>query len=157
MLNLSVHFKTSRYFGGNLPTSNERWLFFRADMRPAFTVAVQVCVLNQRDIDELMGFLAGYQGKYFPEWLRGAGEELVKQFFEREGRGWSLHGPRPDNKENWSGDYFRVWRENGVVRLTISTYTPTNAGISINACLSDKAVEAFANYLESAGFTKPFK
>jgi hypothetical protein len=157
MLCLSAHFKTSRYFGRNLPPANERWLFFRADMRPAFTVTVQVCALNQRDIDELMGFLTGYQGKYFPEWLHGAGEEFVKQFLEREERGWSLHGPRPDKMEMGAGDYFRIWRENDVVKLVISTYTPTNAGVSINARFSDEAMKAFADYLEATGFTKPLR
>jgi hypothetical protein len=130
-LYLSIYFKESKYFVPYPLSTNEKWLYLEANMRPAFNLRIQVRALNMRDVDELIGFLHNRRD------------------------GWSLHGPRPADDQ--AGDYFYVWRENDENRLMISTFTATNAGISIHARFSSEVAKAFADYLEEVGFTKPFK
>lgn len=128
LLYLLVYFKTSRYFG-NVDES-ERWLFLEAHMRFALSMRIQVRAWHQRDIDEMMSVLRG----------------------DRDS--WELSGPRSGLKQEFVGDQFQVWREGTVNRLMLSTYTPTFAGISIHARLSDEVREKFSQYLEDVGFAK---
>ncbi len=130
LLYLSVYFKQSRYFGRHLPPSNEKWLYLEANMRFAFNLRIQVSAINNRDVYELM------------EFLRNTTE------------GYALYGPRPLSDQ--PGDYFYVWRENDENRLMISTFTATNAGISIHARLTAEMTGALANYLEESGYSKLF-
>lgn len=130
-LYLSVYFKDSRYFAGYPLLTNEKWLYLEANMRHALNLRIQVRAFTKRDVDELMNFLHNRRD------------------------GWNLQGPRPADDQ--AGDYFYVWRENDENRLMISTYTPSNAGISIHARFSSEVAKAFANYLEDVGFTMPFK
>jgi hypothetical protein len=153
-LYLSVYFKTSRFFGKYLPPSSEKWLYLQADMRFAFNLRIQVHA-DERDVFRLMVFLSNNEGKYLPEPLRTVDGEIWEQYLHDFKSGWALHGPRPESDQYKSGDYFRVWRENGENRLTMSTFTPTNASISIQARFSDRVAEEFADYLEEVGFTKP--
>jgi hypothetical protein len=102
-----------------------------------------------------MGFFSN-KDEYLPEFVRTASGELLEQYLRDRERGWNLQGPAPDNSEHGSGDYFRVWRENGENRLMISTFTPTHAGISVHARFSNKMATAFADYLEEVGFIEPF-
>lgn len=153
-LYLSVYFKDSKYFVGHPLSTNEKWLYLEANMRPAFNLRIQVAAWNMRDVDELMGFLTYYKGQPLPGFLSEADEEYQQQFLRNWERGWSLQGPRSGDDQ--AGDYFQVWRENNENRLMISTFTPTNAGISIHARFSDEVAKAFAHYLEEVGFTKPF-
>ena len=157
-LYLSVYFKTSRLFGGHLPPSNEKWLYLQADMHFAFSLRIQVRAWNNRDVSELMRFLSNYEDKYLADFERNLGDNSLKQQILRQRRtaGWDLHGPRPDNNENGSGDYFRVWKENDENRLMVSTFMPTHAAISIHARFSSDVAKAFTNYLEEVGFAKPF-
>jgi hypothetical protein len=156
LLYLSVYFKRSKYFGQHLPPGDDKWPYLEANMRFALNLRIQVRAWNDRDIFELMGFLTEGEDKYLPEFLRDAGDDLRNQFLRDRERGWSLHGPAPENDEHGSGDYFRVWRENDENRLMISTFTPTHAGISIHARLSGEMIRAFAGYLEESGFAEPF-
>ncbi len=130
-LYLSVYFKESKYFVPYPFFANEKWLYLEANMRPALNLRIQVRAFNMRDVDELMNFLHNRRD------------------------GWNLQGPRPADDQ--AGDYFYVWRENNENRLMISTFTPTNAGISIHARFSDEVAKAFADYLEKIGFTMPFR
>jgi len=155
LLYLSVYFKRNRYFGQHLPPGNEKWLYLEANMRFAFNLRTQVRAWNERDVSALMGFLSN-KDKYLPEFVRTASGELLEQYLRDREKGWNLQGPAPDNKEHGSGDYFRVWRENGENRLMISTFTPTHAGISVHARFSNKVATAFADYLEKVGFIEPF-
>jgi hypothetical protein len=155
LLYLSVYFKRSRYFGQHLPPGNEKWLYLEANMRFAFNLRTQVRAWNERDVSALMGFFSN-KDEYLPEFVRTASGELLEQYLRDRERGWNLQGPAPDNSEHGSGDYFRVWRENGENRLMISTFTPTHAGISVHARFSNKMATAFADYLEEVGFIEPF-
>lgn len=157
LLYLSVYFKTSKYFGQQFPLGSEKWLYLEANMRFALNLRIQVRAFNDRDIFELMGFLTGGEEKYLPAFLREVDDELREQFFRQQERGWSLHGPAPNDDERGSGDYFRVWKENAENRMMISTFTATHAGISIHARLSDDTTRAFADYLEESGFAEPFE
>ncbi len=156
LLYLSVYFKRSRYFSQQLPPGNEKWLYLEANMRFALNLRIQVRAWNDRDIFELMGFLTRGEDKYIPEFLRDADNYFREQFLRDRERGWSLHGPAPEDNERGSGDYFRIWRENGENRLVISTFTPTHAGISIHARLSDEMTRTLADYLEESGFAVSF-
>jgi hypothetical protein len=127
-LYLSVYFKRTRYFGPPLD-SNEKWLYLEANMRPALNLRIQVRAWNERDVEETVRVLRTGVGAY------------------------DLHGPQPE--EDHAGDYFYVWRENDEIRTIMSTFTSTNAGISIHARLSDEIAKAFANYLENIGFVSP--
>lgn len=130
LLYLSIHFKTSRFFG-TFPHIDQRWLFIQADMRFALNLRLHVNALNDEQSNSLVRFL------------------------RKGGRGVRLFGPSLDEHAYQENDYLYVWRENGENRLMISTFTPTNAGISIHARLSPKVANAFADYLENIGFTKP--
>jgi len=154
LLYLSVYFKRSRYFSQYLPSGDEKWLYLEVNMRFALSLRIQVRAWNERDVFELMGFLSGGEDKYFPDFLRDADNDLLSQYLQDRKRGWSLHGPAPENDEHGTGDYFRVWRENDENRLIISTFTPTRAGISIHARLSSEMTKAFAEYLEESGFAQ---
>jgi hypothetical protein len=134
LLYLSVYFKTSQFFG-NIPPSKEKWLYLEAHMRPAFSLRIQVRAWSNRDIFE------------FIEFLRDPENEFM--------RGYDLHGPRPDNNEKHSGDSFLVWRENQENRLMLSTFTATNASMSIHARFSVDVANALVQYLEEVGFAKP--
>jgi hypothetical protein len=129
LLYLSVHFKTSRYFGRYIPDEREKWLYLEANMRFAFNLRIQVCARNERDVQEILSVLQTGEG------------------------GYDLHGPLPQSNKDHAGDYLLVWRENGEIRLMISTFTSTQAGISIHARLSDRAAKALANYLVEAGYS----
>ena len=155
-LYLSTYFKRSRYFGQHLPPGNEKWLYLEANMRFALNLRIQVRAWNDRDVCELMGSLTEGKDKYLPSFLRDADENLREQFLRDRQRGWSLHGPAPEDNERGSGDYFRIWRQNDENRLIMSTFTPTHAGISIHARLSGEMTRALANYLEESGFAEPF-
>jgi hypothetical protein len=130
VLYLSVYFKQNRFFVP-YPLGNEKWLYLEANMRPALNLRIQVCAQHMRDVDEFISFLHDKRD------------------------GWDLHGPRP--AEGQAGDYFYVWRENNENRLMISTFTSTNAGISIHARFSREVTKEFVKYLQEVGFTKPFK
>lgn len=136
-LYLQFYFKRSRYFGQSVPDMGEKWLYVEANMRPALNLRVQVRAWNERDVAEFLRFL------------------------HNGGRGYDLHGPRPGNdrlaeyvsiQELHAGDYLYVWQENGERRILISTFTATNAGISVHARLTDDASRKLAKYLESVGF-----
>jgi hypothetical protein len=132
LLYLSVYFKRTRYFGQSPPQSNDRWLYLEAHMRFAFSLRIQVRAWNERDVLEFLEVLREDTG------------------------GYDLHGPAPESNRAQPGDYLLVWHEERETRLIISTFTATNAGISIHARLSNPAASALADYLEEAGFTKPF-
>jgi hypothetical protein len=134
-LYLSVYFKTSRFFGDFSPR-NEKWLYLEVHMRPAFSLRVQVRAWNNRDVFEFLEVLRGES-----EWMSG----------------YDLHGPRPESNEDHPGDYFLTWRESGENRLMLSTFTSTNAGISIHVRLTDEVASEFADYLDEVGFSKPFE
>jgi hypothetical protein len=155
LLYLSVFFKTSRLFGEYLPPSNEKWLYLKADVRPAFSLRIQVCANSDQDVDKLMWFLSS-EDKYLPNFVRDAKDFYREQLVRDRQRGWSLSGPRPQGRKQEAGDYFRVWQEDGENRLTISSYTPTNAAMSIHARFSDEVAREFARYLEKVGFTRPW-
>lgn len=156
VLYLSVYFKTNRFFGQHLPPLNQKWLYLEANMRFAFNLRIQIRAWNERDVLELMRFLTKDEDKYLPDYLRNVKGELLEQSFRKRESGYDLHGPRPEIGEHLGGDYFYVWREHDENRLIMSTFSPTNAGISIHARFSDEVARAFADYLEQAGFTKPF-
>lgn len=156
LLYLSVYFKRSRYFGQYLPRENEKWLYLEANMRFALNLKIQVRAWNDRDVSQLMWFLSRDTDKYGPEFLRNIDDDLRKQCIRDRDRGWSLSGPKPENNQGASGDYFRIWRENEENSLTMSTFTPTKASISIHARLSEEMTKALAGYLEESGFAEPF-
>ncbi|MGQ0602419.1 MAG: HNH endonuclease [Anaerolineales bacterium] len=131
VLYLSVHFKTSRYFG-DFSQFNERWLYLQADMRFALNLRIHVHASLEREVSDLMRF------------LRMGGREV------------RLYEPSTDNNAYQSKDFFFVWQENNENRLMLSVFTPTNAGISIHARFSSRVANAFADYLEVSGFAKPF-
>jgi hypothetical protein len=128
LLYLSIYFKKSRYFGQHVPDDGEKWLYLEANMRFAFNLQIQVRAWNERDVQEMLNVLQTGEG------------------------GYNLNGPRPHGNENHAGDYFLVWRENDEIRLMISTFTSTQAGISVHARLSDRVAKVLANYLVKAGF-----
>lgn len=130
LLYLSIFFKESRYFGRTAPAENERWLYLEANMRFAFNLRIQVCAWNDRDIDEMMNCLRGARSAY------------------------NLQGPRPN--DDHAGDYLYIGRGNSGFKLIMSTFTATNAGISIQARLADELAGELAGYLEEVGFTRPF-
>jgi hypothetical protein len=132
LLYLSIHFKNSRYFGDNLPPSNEKWLYVQADMRFALGLRIQVLTWNERDESEFRNFLR-----------RGNDE-------------WNLRSLTPNNHDHKQEDIFHLWRENGENRLLIATYSPTNAVISIHARFSNEVAQAFDEYLEKMGFAHPY-
>ena len=128
-LYLSIYYRTSRYFGNGAPGS-EKWLYLQADMRPALNLRIHVKAANRRDTAETLGFLAGTNS------------------------GWVLNGFTMGRLDRSSDDVMELWRENDEARLMISTFAPTNAGISIHARLSSVAAQAFAEYLRSVGFDR---
>lgn len=140
VLYLSLYYKTSRYFSSLGLPAGEKWLYFEANMRFAFNLRIQVRAWNNRDVLELMEFLR-------TDWTRPPLINLS--------RGIDLHGPRPENSEYQSGDYFLIWREDGENRVMMSTFSPSNAGISIHARLSDRATAGLADYLEQVGYAEP--
>lgn len=152
LLYLSIYFKKGRYFGPSTLWDNEKWLLCEANMRFAFNLRIQVRAWNDRDVLELMRFLTKGNEKYLPEFLRGADDKRLEPF-RQSWRGWSLQGPLPDNKDG-AGDYLYIWREDEENRLIMSTFTPTCAGVSIHARLSDRMIEALAEYLETSGFVE---
>ena len=85
-------------------------------MRFAFNLRIQVCARNERDVQEILSVLQTGEG------------------------GYDLHGPLPQSNKDHAGDDLLLWRENGEIRLMISTFTSTQAGISICA-LSDRAAK----------------
>jgi len=91
LLYLTVYSKPSRFFGRELPSLGEKWLYLEANMRFALNLRIQVRAWHERDVDGLMHFLR-------------TGE-----------RAYDLHGPRPTDDQ--PGDYFLVWRENNENRL----------------------------------------
>ncbi len=136
-LYFQIHFKESRYFGQLVPADSQKWLYVEANMRPALNLHVQVRAWNTRDIEETLRFL------------------------RNGGRGYDLHGPQPStprspedflSSETLAGDYLHMWEENGERRLLISTFTATNAGISVHARLTDAVSREIAEYLETVGF-----
>ena len=62
---------------------------------------------------------------------------------------------RPQGFEYHSGDYFRVWQENGEKRMMMSTFILSQVGNSIHTRLTDEVASALAEYLEETGFTDP--
>lgn len=127
---LSVYFKESKYFVPYPFSTNQKWLYLEADVRPALNLRVQVRAYSMRDVHGLMDVLSGRRD------------------------GWDMHGPRPADDQ--AGDYFYVWRQNDENRLMISAFTPSNASISIHARFSGEAARALGDYLEAVGFTEPF-
>jgi hypothetical protein len=135
-LYLAVYFKTSQYFWPEL-SQGGKWLYLQADMRPAFNLRIQV-------------------------WVRETSALEVMRFLQEDGDGCLLFGALPVIAERLfkpedffyphAMDHLQLWRENGERRMMISTFTATNAGISIHARLSDKAVTALASYLEKTDF-----
>jgi hypothetical protein len=105
-----------------------RWLHMAVNMRPALTLRIEVRTWDEDDAEALVRFL------------------------REGGRGCDLHGTGPDYNERHARDYFYVWHEAGEFRLVVSTFTATNAGISIHARLSDAAARALSDYLERVGF-----
>jgi hypothetical protein len=130
LLYLTVHFKESRYFGRDLPAENEKWLYLEANMRFAFSLRIQVRAWNMRDVHELLDVLRGEVNAY------------------------NLHGPRPSDSQ--AGDYLYIGREDEEHRLIMSTFTASNAAVSIHARLSDDVAQAFVDYLETIGYSSEF-
>ncbi len=126
-LYLSIYFRTSRLFGDRAP-GTEKWLYLQGDMRPALNVRIHVRALNRRDTEEIMKYLRG------------------------ENAGWTLRGYSVGRPDRSSDDVFELWRENDDNRLMISTFSPTNAGISVHARVSSVAVRALFDYLQMVGF-----
>lgn len=135
-LYLGIYFKTSRYFWPDI-SQNEKWLYLEANMRPAFNLRIQVQVHDT------------------------AVEEVTK-FLREDGDGWELFGALPiiaerltqpeDFLDLHARDRFVLWRENGERRMMISTFTASNAGMSIHARFSNETAKALADYLESTSF-----
>jgi hypothetical protein len=135
-LYLAVYFKASQYFWPDTSQS-EKWLYLEANMRPALNLRIQVRAYDTSVVE-------------------------VMKFLREDGDGWQLFGALPVIAERLyrpedfyyphASDQLLLWRENGERRLMISTYTATNAGISIHARLADEATEALADYLESTDF-----
>lgn len=135
-LYLAINFKTSRYFWPDV-AQNEKWLYLEANMRPAFNLRIQVEV-HDTAVKEVMKFLKG------------------------DGEGWTLFGALPviaerlslpeDRLDLHARDHLELWRENDERRIMISTFTSTNAGMSIHARLSDEAAGALADYLAGTSF-----
>ncbi|MBL1138349.1 MAG: HNH endonuclease [Chloroflexi bacterium] len=136
ILYLAINFKTSRYFWPNVP-QNEKWLYLEANMRPAFNLRIQVEV-HDTAVKEVMRFLNG------------------------DGEGWTLFGALPiiaerlslpeDRLDLHARDQLELWRENDERRIMISTFTSTNAGMSIHARLSNEVAKALADYLAGTSF-----
>jgi hypothetical protein len=153
LLYLSVHFKTTPYFGDHLPPGNELWLYLEASMRFAFNLRIQVRAWSQRDVDRLMAFLSRGDQRYLPDFMHDLDEGLRAQYLTDLESGWGLFGPAPDNAEYATGDYMRVWRENDENRIHLTTFTSTRAGLSIHGRLTDNMMQELATYLEESGFT----
>lgn len=130
LLYLSIHFKTTRYFLDYVEQTGEKWLYVQADMRPAFSMRIQVFASNRRDINEIMKALQTSEGAY------------------------NLQGPNPQGVQGMAGDDLYIRHEAGEKRLTMATLTPTLANISIHARLTNNAAQALAEYLEQVGFTQ---
>lgn len=130
LLYLSIVFKESRYFGDPVPSENEKWLYCEANMRFAFNLRIQVQAWNNRDVGALMECLRGDRSAY------------------------NLQGPRPSNDH--AGDYFYIGQEDNEYRLIMSTFTATNASISVHARLSQEVAGMLADYLVEGGFSRPF-
>ncbi len=124
---LSVHYKTSRYFG-LLPPLGEKWLYLEATIRPALNVRIHVRAWNPRDVSAVMDFLYGKSNAY------------------------DLHGPRSETDS--PGDFFYLWREGTDNRLMIAVFSPTSATTSVHARVTEKALAALAAYLETTGFVE---
>lgn len=133
-LYVTAYFKNTRYFGANIPGSKEKWLYFEAKMSSAFSLRIQVCAFNDRDVFGLMNVLRN------------------KPEFGRYTPAWNLPGP----KIGEAADYILISRENGENRFTMSTFTQTYAAISIHARFSAETTLAFADYLDQVGYSKPF-
>jgi hypothetical protein len=135
-LYVAVFFKTSQHFWPDA-SQGEKWLYLEANMRPAFNLRIQVQVFD-RTVEEVMRFLRA------------------------DGDGWQLFGDLPviaerlqrpeDSLDLHARDQLLLWREDGERRMMISTFTATNAGMSIHARLSGEVARALANYLESTAF-----
>jgi hypothetical protein len=138
-LYLDFFFKRSRLFGSNQPDEGEKWLYVEANMRPALNLRIQVRAWNERDVAEFIRFLRS------------------------GGRGYDLHGPRPARntkhtdhtyaEDLQAGDYLYAWQEEGQYRLLVSTFTATNAGISVHARLTKNVANRLADYLDEVGFS----
>jgi hypothetical protein len=135
-LYVAISFKTSPHFLPDAPQEG-KWLYLEANMRPALNLRIQVQAYDHT-VEEVMKFL------------------------REDGNGWVLFGLLPviaerlqrpeDPLDLHARDQLSFWRENDERRMMISTYTATNAGISIHARLSDETAEALASYLERIGF-----
>jgi len=131
-LYLSIYFNTSPFLFRGPLAPRGKWLFIQADMRPALKMRIQASVFNNDLLEEFMNC------------LRGSGEEC-----KLLGHSYSLG-------QNAAPDLFYLWRENNETRLMLATFTPTYAGISVHARMSLESLQAFAEYLDEVGFTKPF-
>jgi hypothetical protein len=131
LLYITIHFKTSRYFGDDFSGLNQKWLHIQADMRFAFSLRVQVRASNLNDELETRNF------------LRGANQR------------WLIQGDTPEKVGQVDEDILLLWRESREKRLQIATYAPTHAAVSVNARFSDKIAQAFDGYLNEKGFENP--
>jgi hypothetical protein len=129
-VNVLITYKTTLPDDMSITQQKVKWLHIDATLSPAFRLRIQVRAWNEDDVNGLMHFLRG------------------------SGGGYNLHGPRPRCDDRHTGDYFHVWKEGGERKLTISTFTATNACFSIHARFSDEVARALADYLEKVGFTR---
>jgi hypothetical protein len=138
-LYLAIYFRTRRYtVRGTVETG--KWLYVEANMRPALNLRIQVKVQNN-------------SGREVMKFLREDGD----------GWGWKLFGNVPvaaerlyraeDRLDVHASDQLLLWREKGERRLMMSTFTATNAGMSIHARLSNEATLALVNYLAGTSLT----
>ncbi|MFH1927162.1 MAG: hypothetical protein ABIK79_03160 [Chloroflexota bacterium] len=135
-LYVHVYFKRSRYFG-RVPDQGQKWLYIEANMRPALNLRIQVLAWNQRDVAEFMRVLRSSVGGYDLHGLQPGSEGIPYDAPAQE-----LH----------AGDYLRIWQEGGEQRMLVSTFTATNAGISVHARMTRDVAASLADYLEASGF-----
>jgi hypothetical protein len=154
LLYLTIHVMKSRYFGDLDPNSKENWLYLEANMRFAMSLRILVQATNNRDVQRLMTFLTRGDEKYLPEFIAESSGEIRDKYIESMTGATTLHGPRPEDIPYGSGDYLLVWREANENRLLMSTFTLTNAGISVHARFTARVATKLASYLQSNGFVE---
>lgn len=131
VLFVSISFKTTLDDDLGLSQRKTKWLNIDATLNLGMRLRIQVRTWNEDDVRGIMRLLHG------------------------ESDGYNLHGPRPSCDDRHTGDYFHIWKENGEHRMTIATFTATNACVSIHARFSDQVARDLAAYLENVGFTGP--
>jgi hypothetical protein len=124
---ITIQYKTRPFYHAGLALGR-CWLWFQVDMRPAFSLGIQIRLNNQHEQGLLLECLRGQRAEMALQTYRMGGEDL-----------------NPPN-------YLRIWGTPKERRLSLVTFTTTGSAIGVQARLAPGVVDALADYLVARGF-----